>query len=75
MGVAEAIRSWKDEDFVATLSEEQMALLPENPAGNAGQDLEGVRRDGEFNQLTGYHTAKFCCPETNVVNCTRAPIC
>jgi mersacidin/lichenicidin family type 2 lantibiotic len=27
------IRAWKDEDYLDSLSEEQRALLPENPAG------------------------------------------
>ncbi len=74
MTVAEAIQSWKDEDFLSALSEEQKALLLENPVGNAEEDLPGGRRDEEF-ALTGVHTAKFCCPETNIIFCTRAPVC
>lgn len=70
MPVAEAIRSWKDEDFLMTLSEEERGLLPENPAGDVGQDLPGLR-DREMGALTfGLH-----CLETNIIFCTRKPIC
>ncbi len=72
MPVAEAIRSWKDEDFLMTLSEEQKGLLPENPAGSAGQDLSDGR-DGEMGFIFTFQ--KPHCLETNVIFCTRKPIC
>jgi mersacidin/lichenicidin family type 2 lantibiotic len=33
MSNADIIRAWKDEDYRASLSDEQKALLPENPVG------------------------------------------
>jgi mersacidin/lichenicidin family type 2 lantibiotic len=33
MSQLEMIRAWKDEEFRSSLSAEQQALLPENPAG------------------------------------------
>jgi len=33
MSHLDIIRAWKDEDYRASLSAEQLSLLPENPAG------------------------------------------
>jgi len=33
MSHPDIIRAWKDEDYRASLSAEQLSLLPENPAG------------------------------------------
>jgi mersacidin/lichenicidin family type 2 lantibiotic len=33
MTTTQIVRSWKDEDYFATLSVEEQALLPKNPAG------------------------------------------
>lgn len=33
MAINEIIRAWKDEEYRENLSEEELALLPENPAG------------------------------------------
>lgn len=33
MSNSDIIRAWKDADYRASLSEEQLGLLPENPAG------------------------------------------
>jgi mersacidin/lichenicidin family type 2 lantibiotic len=41
------IRAWKDDDFRATLTEEEQALIPENPAGL------GELSDAELEQLAG----------------------
>ena len=40
------IRAWKDEEYRLSLTEEQRALLPDNPAGLlelSDADLEGVQ--------------------------------
>ena len=42
----DVIRSWKDEDFRLSLTPEQQAMLPSNPAGVAGlanEELTGSR--------------------------------
>lgn len=36
MSKLDVIRAWKDEEYRAGLSKEQLALLPENPAGSHG---------------------------------------
>ena len=41
----DTIRAWKDEEYRLSLSEEQQALLPENPAGLmelSDADLESI---------------------------------
>jgi mersacidin/lichenicidin family type 2 lantibiotic len=72
MSVTEVIRSWKDEDFWMSLSDEQRALLPDNPAGDAGQDLSEGRSDRELCAIT---IERPHCLETNVIFCTRFPVC
>ena len=47
------IRAWKDEEYRLSLTEEQRALLPDNPAGLlelSDADLEGVQ-GGLLNSL------------------------
>lgn len=68
MSVAEAIRSWKDEDFLMMLSEEQKGLLPDNPAGDAGQDLAYAGKGGDVYGLT----ISPLCP-TMVYMCSKNP--
>jgi mersacidin/lichenicidin family type 2 lantibiotic len=41
------IRAWKDEEYRATLTVEERALIPENPAGL------GELSDAELEQLAG----------------------
>jgi len=71
MSVADAIRSWKDEDFLMTLNEEHAGLLPENPAGNVGLDHPNGKRDDEVCVFT----RPPVCESTNIIFCTRKPIC
>ena len=43
--MTDIIRAWKDEEYRLSLTEEQRALLPENPAGQlelSDADLESV---------------------------------
>ncbi|WP_144764941.1 mersacidin/lichenicidin family type 2 lantibiotic [Curtobacterium sp. 9128] len=40
MPTAELTRAWVDSDFRATLSEDDLALVPANPAGELLDDLE-----------------------------------
>ncbi len=42
MPVAEAIRAWKDEDYFLSLSEEERAVLPASPVGDAEFDSADV---------------------------------
>ena len=43
MSVADAIRAWKDEDYLMSLSDHDRASLPENPAGDVRLDLDLVK--------------------------------
>lgn len=43
------IRAWKDEDYYSNLDEEELRLLPENPAGIielSDEQMEGVSGGG-----------------------------
>jgi mersacidin/lichenicidin family type 2 lantibiotic len=44
--IMDIIRAWKDEEYRLSLTEEQLALLPDNPAGHqielSDADLESV---------------------------------
>jgi|RhiMetdeSRZDD1v2_1073273.scaffolds.fasta_scaffold236698_3 mersacidin/lichenicidin family type 2 lantibiotic len=45
MTTEQLVRSWKDEEYLLTLSAEEQALLPDNPAGMvelSDEDLMGV---------------------------------
>ncbi len=54
MPVSEAIRAWKDEDYWMSLTEEEKAGLPENPAGDAQCQVGLVDRPPheEMNMVT-----------------------
>ncbi|MCC5661573.1 mersacidin/lichenicidin family type 2 lantibiotic [Nostoc sp. XA010] len=58
------VRAWKDEEYRNSLSEEQRAQLPENPAGT------GELSDTDMENVAGgrIHTNAFLCIETVVVN-------
>jgi mersacidin/lichenicidin family type 2 lantibiotic len=58
------VRAWKDEEYRNSLSEEQRAQLPENPAGT------GELSDTDLENVAGgkNHTDGVGCIETVVVN-------
>jgi mersacidin/lichenicidin family type 2 lantibiotic len=61
-------RAWKDPEYRKTLTPEELASLPENPAGKAeltGKDLEGVA--GGFHDTIGTCAASCVCS----VVCTK----
>ncbi|MBE3557901.1 MAG: mersacidin/lichenicidin family type 2 lantibiotic [Ktedonobacteraceae bacterium] len=64
------VRAWKDETYRQSLTKEEQALLPENPAGSyelSERDLESV-----------YGAAGWNGPEANLSqygNCSNAAIC
>jgi mersacidin/lichenicidin family type 2 lantibiotic len=43
------IRAWKDEEYRLSLTEEQCAQLPDNPAGLAGMELS----DDDLENIVG----------------------
>ena len=47
------IRAWKDEDYFESLSQQERALVPENPAGMlelSDEDMESVAGGSETSQ-------------------------
>ncbi len=64
MSNVDIIRAWKDAEYRASLSPEQLAKLPQNPAGT------NILRDAEVNEqdleVAGIRT--FC------TRCTASPV-
>jgi mersacidin/lichenicidin family type 2 lantibiotic len=54
------IRAWKDEEYRLSLTEEQRALLPDNPAGMelSDVDLEGVA--GGIQSILAFCSGNLC---------------
>jgi mersacidin/lichenicidin family type 2 lantibiotic len=46
MNIQEIIRAWRDKEFRQSLSEEQLALLPENPIGETLSQEELLQISG-----------------------------
>ena len=59
----DVVRAWKDEEYCSSLTEEQRAQLPENPAGMI--DLT----DEAINEVVGGLTL----PITKLLRCGRVP--
>ncbi len=78
------IRAWKDENFRNSLSEQERALLPENPAGMSELSDEALQTIAGGMMAGGGGTG--CGTGTNCTNCDpcsgdinnktkRTPIC
>jgi mersacidin/lichenicidin family type 2 lantibiotic len=56
------IRAWKDEEYRLSLTEEQRALLPDNPAGHqielSDADLESVA--GGIQSILAFCSGNLC---------------
>jgi len=63
MSKVDIIRAWKDEDYRATLTEAERALLPPHPAGLIELD------DEQMKGILGAGTASSCFP-----HCTCIPL-
>lgn len=63
----DVIRAWKDRAYRASLSAEELASLPENPAGAPLSDLEageirgGMPSQGWFCSVSGECNGGTCC--------------
>jgi mersacidin/lichenicidin family type 2 lantibiotic len=67
MANIDIIRAWKDEEFRNSLSEEQKAQLPDNPAGLvelADEDLNAVAGGCGSGGFICTATAECFCPST-----------
>ena len=69
MPVAEIIRAWKDEDYLLTLSDEEMRALPENPAGDPRFHL-GLESRQESEETAFITIFKFC--HSIVIECSAS---
>src|SRR5262249_47986899 len=81
MNRVDVIRAWKDEEYRRSLSDEELAALPENPAGlvelNAA-DLAGAAGGANLVQLPRTLIGPLCPPRTFLwVHCPRTlrPFC
>ena len=78
MSNVDIIRAWKDENYRSSLSEEQRALLPDNPAGAielTDMDLEQIEGAGSSLPVftvgccQTYHTCDFWkCAQSFIPN-------
>ena len=56
----DVVRAWKDASYRASLSADEIAALPANPAGRVEMDDAGL---SEVNGLgTGIYLSLGCCP-------------
>ncbi|NJN09340.1 MAG: mersacidin/lichenicidin family type 2 lantibiotic [Richelia sp. SL_2_1] len=65
MSNLDIVRAWKDEEYRASLSPEQKAQLPENPAGLielTNDDMSSLG-GGLVADPTHTKTCKHCCPK------------
>jgi mersacidin/lichenicidin family type 2 lantibiotic len=69
MNTRDIIRAWKDEHFRKSLTSDQQALLPENPAG------ELVLSEAEMARVNGGATTTrlSTCEHTSAPLCTVFP--
>jgi mersacidin/lichenicidin family type 2 lantibiotic len=69
MSIEKIIRAWKDEDYRASLSEAEKALLPQHPAGLI--ELSGA----EMENIEGGSGCCTCsCPCANSCLCPVKPM-
>jgi len=81
MNKTDVIRAWKDPAYRATLSEEELAALPQNPAGLADLSDDQLRiASGAETAITTAPTCtmntflnwRSCCPPiTTAITCTE----
>lgn len=73
MSNIDIVRAWKDAEYRQSLSAEELARLPEHPAGAI------ELTDEELDQIAGAKTELVftagCCPETINVPCTLFNAC
>lgn len=60
----EIVRAWRDEDFAASLTDEQRALLPQNPAGLVELAIDDMR-----SVVGGCTHAPCFCPDESTTSC------
>ena len=70
MSSADVVRAWRDPQYRRSLSQDQLARLPQNPAGHV-QISDQVLRDasGAGQELGLQTTAWFCTLHTFMARC------
>lgn len=66
MNIEKIIRAWKDENYRESLNKEELAALPENPAG----ELE--LNDADLNAIHGAHSGGDSFVNTNALLCLQS---
>jgi len=66
MSNIDIVRAWKDEDYRASLSDAEKAMLPENPAGlvDLADDDMSSMTGGAVAEHEHTHTCAHCCGAT-----------
>lgn len=59
MSKVDIVKSWKDEDYRDTLTEDERKLVPENPAGLV--ELSDTELEGIAGGKTDSYGATACC--------------
>ena len=77
MSNIDIVRAWKDEDYRASLSEAEQAMLPENPAGLvelADEDMSSMAGGAALACTTDPHTETCakCCPQQASIDISLA---
>jgi mersacidin/lichenicidin family type 2 lantibiotic len=73
MKMEKIVHSWKDEDYRMSLSSDEQALLPDNPAGLielSDAELGGMAGGMEDRSWGGCYSQRFICPESLFVPCS-----
>jgi mersacidin/lichenicidin family type 2 lantibiotic len=70
MNIQDIIRAWKDRNYRESLTEEQRALLPDNPIGEVLSQEELNSISGGFSTGGGPQTFAVCSESINVCHKT-----
>ena len=68
MSIKDIIQAWKDSSYRESLSEEQLAQLPENPVGD-------VLSEEELQAVAGGLVNTCMTDDAGVCSCSGEPIC
>ena len=71
----DVIRAWKDEEYRLSLSDDEQALLPVNPAGSIelSDELLDQVAGGDLVESTNPSLTAGCCPLSALQSCYWTP--
>ena len=70
MPTMEIVRAWKDQEYRDTLTAEQLAQLPQHPAGIIEFGLPQLEDESLFGPQEGRKSCKFITNYTDTNQCT-----